>query len=392
MFGGRSVRIQCSEIRETLNAHLGQTIDDNEMGAIVREAFPGVVRKRSNSVYYYENISLKVQKFDQEVQVDEQVDVEHAKIQLKDEGIQVDLTGGLYDAEISSVPKCMLIQRNELTSESPEVLLGKGSYGEVTLQTYQGMAVAVKKYKNCSKEEVVRELITVLNVRAHKFLPIVYGVSIERRPFLMISQFYGSLSTKRSTTLQYYLKKYTRSSRDSGNNDRYHSSSGSVPAVSTSDNILKNDRELLHVAGNICEGLDHIHQCGYLHGDIKSNNVLIIRQNSNIVPKIIDFGKSSIISSPCHSCIIVKNEKEFENAKLKYPHMAKELFFGKPRSIETDIFAYGILLKEILNAMPNLNKNNTEFDVLLEQALSDLPENRPTLTCIKNVIRISNSQ
>ena len=42
--------------------------------------------------------------------------------------------------------------------------------------------------------------------------------------------------------------------------------------------------------------------------------------------------------------------------------------------------------------MPNLNKNNTEFDVLLEQALSDLPENRPTLTCIKNVIRISNSQ
>ncbi|CAB3982599.1 Hypothetical predicted protein [Paramuricea clavata] len=44
---------------------------------------------------------------------------------------------------------------NELASESPEVLLEKGSYGEVTLQTYQGMAVAVKKYKNCSKEEVV---------------------------------------------------------------------------------------------------------------------------------------------------------------------------------------------------------------------------------------------
>jgi serine/threonine protein kinase len=118
---------------------------------------------------------------------------------------------------------------------------------------------------------------------------------------------------------------------------------------------LKSDRELLQVAGNICEGLDHIHQCGYLHGDIKSNNILIIRQNSNIVPQIIDFGKSSMISSLCCSCIIVKNEKEFENVKLKYPHMAKELFFGKPRTIETDIFAYGILPKEILNAMPNFN-------------------------------------
>ena len=131
MFGGRSVRIQCSKIRETLNDHLGQTIDDNELGAIIREAFPGVVRKRSNSVYYYENISLKVQKLYQVVQVDEQVDVEHAKIQLKDEGNQVDLTGGLYDGEIPSVPKCMLIQRNELASESPEVLLEKDLMGRL---------------------------------------------------------------------------------------------------------------------------------------------------------------------------------------------------------------------------------------------------------------------
>ena len=44
--------------------------------------------------------------------MDEQVDVEHATIQLKDEGNQVDLTGGLYDGEIPSVPECMLIQRN----------------------------------------------------------------------------------------------------------------------------------------------------------------------------------------------------------------------------------------------------------------------------------------
>ncbi len=100
----------------------------------------------------------------------------------------------------------MIISRNQLVSDDPETLLGKGSYGEVSFQTYQGMAVAVKKYKNCSKEDVVRELLTMLNIRPCMFLPIVYGVSIERMPFLMILKFYGSLSTKRSTTLQYYLK------------------------------------------------------------------------------------------------------------------------------------------------------------------------------------------
>ena len=210
------------------------------------------------------------------------------------------------------------------------------------------------------------------------FLPIVYGVSIEHRPFLMISKFYGSLSTKRSTTLQYYLKKYTRAD---GNKD--NPSGILFPEVSKSSKLPKNDRDLLQVAENICKGLDHIHQCGYLHGDIKSNNILIIKYDSNILPKIIDFGKSCMINSPSYSCVTVKSEKDYENAKFKYPHMAKELFFGKPRSIKTDIYAYGMLLKEILNA---LNKNNTDFKVLLEQALSDLPENRPALTCIKNVI------
>ena len=255
-------------------------------------------------------------------------------------------TGGLYDAEISGVPKSMLIGRNQLISEDPEILLGKGSYGEVSLQTYQGMSVAVKKYKNCLKDEVVRELLTVLNIRPHALLPIVYGVSIERRPFLLISKFYGSSSAKRSTTLKYFLAKYPR-----GNESKHNSSVGPSKSIDTP----KKNREVLQIAENICEGIEHVHQGGYLHGDIKSNNVLIIKCSSGIMPKIIDFGKSCKISTPSYSCVITKSETEYENAKLKYPHMAKELFFGQPRSIETDIFAYGILLQEIVNALIKSN-------------------------------------
>ena len=142
-FCGYLQRIKCSEIREALDAQFGE-INDNEMGAIVREAFPGVIRKRSNSINYYENISFKVQKLDEEVQVDEQAYPDVTKVETKDESTQVDLTGGLYEAEILGVPKCMLIGRNQLVSEDPEIILGKGSYGEVSFQTYQGMAVAVK--------------------------------------------------------------------------------------------------------------------------------------------------------------------------------------------------------------------------------------------------------
>ena len=159
------------------------------MGVIVREAFPGTFRKRSNNVNYYENISIKAQKVDEEIQVEEQLE----QIRTKHEGTQVDLTGGLYDAEIMTVPRCMTIDRSQLVPENPDVLLGKGAYGEVSLQTYQGMEVAVKKFRYSTKEDVLREMLTVLNVRAHEYLPIVYGVSLELKPFLLISKFYGSV-------------------------------------------------------------------------------------------------------------------------------------------------------------------------------------------------------
>ena len=45
----------------------------------------------------------------------------------------------------------MLIGRNQLISEDPEILLGKGSYGEVSLQAYQGMSVAAKKIEKLFK-------------------------------------------------------------------------------------------------------------------------------------------------------------------------------------------------------------------------------------------------
>ena len=78
---------------------------------MVREAFPGFIRKRSNSMNYYEKISLKVQKIDEEIQVTEQVDAEyacHSRVLLK----CIDLTRGLYHAGIAVVPKSMLIERN----------------------------------------------------------------------------------------------------------------------------------------------------------------------------------------------------------------------------------------------------------------------------------------
>lgn len=270
---------------------------------------------------------------------------------------------------MSTVPNCMKIDRKDLTSEFPQLVLGKGAFGEVTLEKYQGMYVAVKKFtRHSQKEDVLREVLCIMNIKPHTYLPIVYGISLEQKPFLIVFKFYGSLSNKRSTTLQYFIRKLNTS------------------GVGSADDNINLNTEILRVANHVCEALQHIHSCGYLHGDLKADNILVIKESSRLIPKIIDFGKSCKISSPSYSCVLVKNEAEYNTKRLAYSHMARELFFGNPRTIKTDIFAYGILLDNVLKA---LRTNPTSFTLLVEQALSDRPDDRPELNTIIHVFKQS---
>ena len=363
------MKIPCAEIRDALNLQFDVQVGDKELGLLVRDVFPNIRRKRCNNTNYYDNLSIKIYKVDKEVQVTEES--EPAKL-VCNNACQADLTGGLYDGEISTIPNCMKIDRADLSFESPKPVLGKGAFGEVTLQKYQGMHVAVKALnRNSLIEEVLREVLCIINIKPHKYLPIVHGISVDQKPPLIIYKFYGSTSNKRSTTLQYFIRKLL--------NDAGSTSEGAGNADS-----INLGTEIMRVAVYVCQALQHIHSCDYLHGDIKSDNILIVRDGSSLIPKIIDFGKSCKISTPTYSCVVVNNEAEYNAKKLVYRHMAKELFFGSPRTIKTDIFAYGVLLDDVLKA---LRRNDTSFAVLLEQALSESPENRPGLVRIMDVLQ-----
>ena len=44
-------------------------VGDKELGLLVRDVFPSPTRKRCNNTNYYDNISMKIYKVDEEVQV-----------------------------------------------------------------------------------------------------------------------------------------------------------------------------------------------------------------------------------------------------------------------------------------------------------------------------------
>ena len=46
------------------------------------------------------------------------------------------------------------------------------------------------------------------------------------------------------------------------------------------------------------KALAHVHNMGFLHNDLKSNNVLLEKRGEDFNPAIIDFGKARFISNP----------------------------------------------------------------------------------------------
>lgn len=122
------------------------------------------------------------------------------------------------------------------------------------------------------------------------------------------------------------------------------------------------------------EALEHIHNCGYAHNDLKSNNVVLEkREDQHLHPVIIDFGNSvllkkvkSPVAKPVHQ------RKAYQNS-----YIAPELSdgTGKP-SVESDIYALAFLIKGVNIILGNIDAN-------VKCALAKSPKSRPPFSVLK---------
>ena len=91
----------------------------------------------------------------------------------------------------------------------------------------------------------------------------------------------------------------------------------------------------------VCQGMAHAHRKGVIHRDLKSSNVMVVQQDRQAIPKIIDFG---IAHSPDH-------QTSLPQAALGTPsYMSPEQASGKPgaRDTRSDIYSLGALLFQLL--------------------------------------------
>jgi serine/threonine protein kinase len=63
-----------------------------------------------------------------------------------------------------------------------------------------------------------------------------------------------------------------------------------VPITKYCDELHLSLRERLELFVPVCQAIQHAHQKGIIHRDIKASNVPVYMQDGQQVPKVIDFG------------------------------------------------------------------------------------------------------
>ena len=140
------------------------------------------------------------------------------------------------------------------------------------------MPVAVKEFNNLSTAEAVRHEALVMSKCCHPSLPHLFGINVMKKPYVLVSYFYGIHDT--SCTLHRAL----------------HSGSISLTYLSAMNILLK-----------VCQAVEHLHSKQFLHRDIKSNNIVLTKVNSDYHPLLIDFGKAiSVSEAPLRSSLSIR--------------------------------------------------------------------------------------
>ncbi|KAK8727352.1 hypothetical protein OTU49_009829 [Cherax quadricarinatus] len=215
-------------------------------------------------------------------------------------------------------------------------VLGSGTYGEVALVNWLGKPAALKRAKSLQcKGSFDREAAVLWELNGKGGAPLVYGIA--QNPPVML------LSYKGQQRLE--------------------------------DVLQQSSPDLVNVGLQIGYKLAEIHEAGYVHNDLKNDNIMVEGPLKNPKISIIDFGLACPIGDIMHL-----NGKPSE-----FPWYAPEVFQHQPSTFSSDVFTYGRVMQKILHAASvnlNLQKLHAQYPVLAKMLMSttDLdPIRRPSL-------------
>ena len=130
-----------------------------------------------------------------------------------------------------------------------------------------------------------------------------------------------------------------------------------VKGISITDFCDKNKldtRARLALFADVCRAIQHAHQKGVIHRDIKPNNVMVTLHDGVPVPKVIDFGVSKALSQQLtERTLFTAYGQMIGTPQYMSPEQAE--FSGLDVDTRSDVYSLGVLLYELLTGTTPLD-------------------------------------
>ncbi|RDX90388.1 putative L-type lectin-domain containing receptor kinase S.5, partial [Mucuna pruriens] len=206
---------------------------------------------------------------------------------------------------------------------TPHNKLGEGGFGTVYKGLLENKEVAVKRVSKNSrqgKQEFLAEVTTIGSLH-HRNLVKLTGWCYENRELLLVYEFMPNGS----------LDKYLFGDRIFGNN-----------ALEEGCSLTLNWETRHSVIHGVAQALDYLHngcEKRVLHRDIKASNIML---DSDYNAKLGDFGLARTIQQ--------RNETHHSTKEIAGTpgYMAPETFLTGRATVETDVYAFGVLVLEVV--------------------------------------------
>jgi serine/threonine protein kinase/tetratricopeptide (TPR) repeat protein len=128
-----------------------------------------------------------------------------------------------------------------------------------------------------------------------------------------------------------------------------------VPITEFCDTRKLSPRQRLELFVPVCQAIQHAHQKGVIHRDIKPGNILVTMYDDRPVPKVIDFGIAKAVEQRLTERTLFTQFGAFIGTfEYMSPEQAEMNAFGV--DTRSDVYALGVLLYELLTGTTPLEQ------------------------------------